>query len=367
MTSCTSAIGRRSFLHTVAGTAAASIAAPLLAQEKPAAPAAKIALGLDNFSVRAMGWKAPQLLEYAASLRLDTLFISDLDAFESLEDAALRELKGKADGLGLALYLGTWSICPTSTRFKPNRGTAKEHLALGIRAAKALGSPVIRVVLGAMEDRKTPGGIQARIDDTVKVLKVCRSRAMDAGVKVAVENHAGDMHSWELAGLVEAAGRDFVGVNIDSGNAVWTLEDPLDVLERLGPYTICSSLRDAMIWQSPDGATVQWTAMGDGLIDWKKWLERWRVLCPTVPIQIETISGFSKPFTYQKADFWEHYDKRPEALAHFEALAARGHAIPSFQAPAGADKKRAEQDFQQADLERSVKYCREVLGLGVRV
>src|SRR5204862_8240016 len=108
------------------------------------------------------------------------------------------------------------------------------------------------VVLGTMEDRKTEGGIRARIADTVAVLKACRRDALDTGVKVAVENHAGDMHSWELRDLIEAAGRDFVGANIDSGNAAWTLEDPLDVLENLGKYTICSSLRDDMVWQTPD-------------------------------------------------------------------------------------------------------------------
>ena len=61
--------------------------------------------------------------------------------------------------------VGSWSICPTSVRFKPKWGTAEEHLRTGIRVAKALGSPVFRVVLGGAEDRKTPGGIQARIDD----------------------------------------------------------------------------------------------------------------------------------------------------------------------------------------------------------
>jgi 3-oxoisoapionate decarboxylase len=45
------------------------------------------------------------------------------------------------------------------------------------------------------------------IDDTVAVLKGVRSRAVDAGVKIAVENHAGDMQSRELKRLVEAAGQ----------------------------------------------------------------------------------------------------------------------------------------------------------------
>src|SRR4029078_12802955 len=112
-----------------------------------------IKLGIDNFAVRAMGWKAPALIDYAASLKTDSLFITDLDAFESFDEKYLRDLRAKASDKNLQLQLGTWSICPTSKAFKNKRGTAEEHLALGIRTAKALGSPVLRVVLGTGEDR----------------------------------------------------------------------------------------------------------------------------------------------------------------------------------------------------------------------
>ena len=347
---------RRTFLTTLA----AATASPLFAQgTKP-----KIKVGYDNFSVRALGWKAPALLDFAATMKCDTLFISDLDSYDSLEDAALREVKKKADDMGVELYAGGWSICPTSKSFRNNRGTAEEHLRLGIRVAKALGSPIYRVVLGAANDRQTEGGIRARIADTVKVLKACKSAAVDAGVKVAVENHAGDMHSWELRDLIEEAGRDFVGANFDSGNAAWTLEDPHEAFEVLGPVTICSSLRDDMIWETAEGQSVAWTACGEGLMDWKRLAARWVELCPTVPIQIETISGFSRGFATKKEDFWKNYDKRPESFAKFEAMAKRGKSIPGFKAPDGADKKVAEQDYQKGEIERSIKYLREVVGLG---
>nr|ACO70876.1 xylose isomerase domain TIM barrel protein [uncultured Verrucomicrobiota bacterium] len=354
----TASVSRRSFLTT---SVLAAGAAALAQEAKP-----KIKVGLDNFSVRALQWKAPQLLDFAAQLKCDTLFISDIESYDSLEDAALQEVKKKADDLGIDLYAGGWSICPTSKAFKPKWGTAEEHLRTGIRVAKALGSPVYRVVLGTAEDRKTEGGIRARMADTVKVLKACRSAAMDSGIKVAVENHAGDMHSWELKDLVEESGTDFVGVNIDSGNAAWTLEDPLDVLETLGRYTICSSLRDDMIWETADGAAVQWTAVGEGLIDWKTYIARWAQLCPKVPIQIETISGFSRNFPYKTAGFWTNYDKRPDKFAKFEALAKRGHKLESFKAPEGVDKKQAEEDYQRAEITRSIKYLRETMGLGLK-
>jgi sugar phosphate isomerase/epimerase len=353
---------RRSFLQmlAVAGSGMA-LGGAAWAQPAPAKP--KLKLGMDNFSIRALGWKAPALLDYAASLKLDTLLISDLDAYESLEESRLREVKAKADDLGVQIHAGTWSICPTSKAFRNKWGTAEEHLALGLRVARALGSPVLRCVLGTMEDRKTPGGIEARIADTVKVCQACRSRALDAGVKIAIENHAGDMQAAELVRLIEEAGKDYVGATLDSGNATWALEDPLANLEILGPYALSTGMRDSMVWEYEDGAKVQWTAMGEGLVDWKQYFERFAVLCPHAPVNLEIISGFARPFPCFKREFWEAWPKaKASDFAAFIALAKRGKALEPHRSP----DQRAEQAYQREELERSIRYCREVLGLGCK-
>ena len=356
---------RRTFLKTLsAATAAMAVGAPTFAQ-----PASRrnIQLGLDNFAVRAMGWKAPQLIDYAVKLKTDSLFITDFDALENFEDGYLGELKRKAADQGLQIQLGTWSICPSSKSFKNKWGTAEEHLALGIRMAKALGSTVLRVVLGSGEDRKTQGGIEARIEDTVKVCKSQRRRAMDAGVKLAVENHAGDMQAWELVTLIEAAGKDYVGANMDSGNATWTMEDPLASLETLAPYVLTTSLRDSAIWESANGATVQWTAMGDGTVDLKTYFQRFAELCPGVPVHIETISGFNRELPYLKSDFWKVWPKaKASDFARFVALAKKGKPRDTWKAPEGKDRKLADQDYQKSEIERSISYCKEQLGLGLK-
>ncbi|MSU63109.1 MAG: sugar phosphate isomerase/epimerase [Pedosphaera sp.] len=357
-------INRRQFIRTV-GAASAALATGTSTGSFAAESnlKLKIKLGIDNFAVRAMGWNAQQLIDYADTLKTDVLFITDLKPFEKRDDGSLKDLAKSAADKGIQIYLGSWSICPTSKSFKKDWGTAEEHLALGIRMAKALGSPVFRIILGRSDDRKPPGGIEARIKDTVAVLKSQRSRAMDAGVKIAIENHAGDMQAWELVNLVEEAGKDYVGVNMDSGNAAWTLEDPRESLEILGPYTCATSLRDDMIWESENGAKVQWTAMGEGMIDWKAYFKRFAELCPGVPVMIETISGFSVEFPYLKDEFWSAFPKaRARDFAKFVALARRGHAIDARE-PGDA---KAKQDYQKGEIERSIKYCKEVVGLGLR-
>jgi sugar phosphate isomerase/epimerase len=356
---------RRTFLKTVAvaGASVAALGVAQAANSPSAAPDKKIRLGFDNFSVRAMGWKAHALLDYAASLKLDSILISDLDAYENFNDDYLKEVGKKAKDLDILLHAGTWSICPTSVNFKKKWGTADEHLALGIRVAKSLGSPVLRVILGMANDRKTPGGIEARIEDTVKVLKAGRSQAMDAGVKIAVENHAGDMQAWEAVTLVEAAGKEFVGITLDSGNACWTLEDPMESLAVLGPYTLTTGLRDSMVWEYAEGAKVQWTAWGDGLLDAKAYFQRFAELCPGVPANLEIISGFTRDFPYLKREFWKEYPKaRATDFARFLAMAKRGQAIEQHRSV----DNTVEQEYQKSQLERALKYCKEVVGLGLK-
>lgn len=363
----TSAPNRRDFLKTVTAAGVGAVCTGSLLAQPGSTFRRNIKLGLDNFAVRGMGWKAPQLIEYAAQLKTDSLFITDFDALENFEDAYLKNLKSKAADNGLQIQLGTWSICPTSKAFRNKWGTAEEHLALGIRMAQAIGSPVLRVVLGNGEDRKTDGGIEARIEDTVKVCRSQRNRAVDANVKIAVENHAGDMQSWELVTLIEAAGKDYVGANMDSGNATWTMEDPLASLEVLGPYALTTSLRDSAIWESTNGATVQWTAMGDGTMDLKAYFARFAELCPGVPVHIETISGFNRELGYLKDDFWKVWPKaRAKDLARFVALAKKGRPRDAWKAPEGKDRKSAEQEYQKVEIEKSLRYCKQELGLGLK-
>ncbi len=358
------AIPRRGFL-------AAMVASTAAVRARAADPAPRrrgIPLGFDNFAVRALDWTADQLVDHAVTLGCDAVFITDFGPFRgATDDATLAGLRARAADRGVAILLGSWSICPTAGTFRRDWGTAEDHLALGIRMAKALGSPAFRVILGDRSDRLSAGGITARIADTVAVLRNCRPLAVDAGVTIAIENHAGDMTSRELLALVEQAGPEFVGVNFDSGNACWTLEDPVAALDRLAPHVVTTSLRDTMVWESPRGVTMQWTAMGEGCTDLVPFFDLFERRCPGVTVNVETISGVARELAIFDREFWRAYaDVRAEDLAGLLALARRGRALEPFAPPDGAGRRQAEQDHQLAELARSIAHCRDVLGLGLR-
>ena len=73
-----SLLSRRNFTKSIACLAATRITS-LSGKETESQ---RLLLGFDNFSIRALGWKAPRLIEYASKQKGDTLLFSDLDVYE---------------------------------------------------------------------------------------------------------------------------------------------------------------------------------------------------------------------------------------------------------------------------------------------
>jgi sugar phosphate isomerase/epimerase len=325
-----------------------------------AAPASKpVRFGVDVFSLRSTEWTPFQVLDYCAGLKVQVVHFSEIRFLGGLEEANLRKIRAYAQPLGLELQIGMRSICPSSKMFEPAQGTAEEQLSRMITAAKVIGSPLVRAVLGSAADRVGPVPFAQHIENTVKVLRAVKSRAVDAGVKIAIENHAGDMQAHELKGLIESAGKDFVGACLDSGNPVWTLEDPHLTLETLGPYALTTHMRDSAVWKVPEGVAVQWTRLGEGNIGFTGYVRRFVELCPNAAFALETIVTGPRIFPVYKPDFWDAYRTVPAwVFARFMALAEKGSPGPPFHGPS----KEAAAQAQREDVEASLRWARSIVG-----
>jgi sugar phosphate isomerase/epimerase len=287
-------------------------------------------LGLDTYSLRAQGWTAFQQLDFCAAHGVRVAHFSEPRLIGSLERPHLEAVRAYADARGIALEIGMLSFCPSSGIFDAAQGTADQQLGRVVDAAVIVGSPLVRCVVGNAFDRRTPGGIARHIDEALTVLRRMRSRVTDAGVKIAVENHSGDMQARELKALVEAAGTDYVGVCIDSGNASWAIEDPHLTLETLAPYVLTSHMRDSAVWNSADGAVAQWTRMGDGNVDLAKYIRSYVERCPGRAVSLELIMHRQRVFDYRDPGFWSAYRETPAwEFARFLARADRGTARPA--------------------------------------
>lgn len=327
-------------------------------------------LGVDLFSLRFNDWDAYQHIEYAQRVGLDVLHFSDLQPFASTDEGYLREVKEAADQAGIDIEVGMGSICPTSTTFKGERGTAVEQLSEMLTIASILGSPAVRCYLGSNADRHTRIPLADHVNATIETCKAVRAQALDLGVKIAIENHAGDLQGRELKELIERAGPDYVGAVIDSGNPLWVAESPFTTLDHLAPYVIMSHIRDTAVWPHPNGALAQWVAMGDGTVDIATWSREYMARCPDTNFTLEIISTLPpKVIDYLNPGFWTVY---PDTPAHeFAAFLRLVHAGQPFIKPAltanwadiTPEVRTALAAEQRRQLERSIAYCRTTLGI----
>jgi sugar phosphate isomerase/epimerase len=326
-----------------------------LASAAQAAPAVK--LGIDLFSLRSQNWTPFQLLDYCAARQARVVHFSEVRFIGSLEPGNLRQVRAHAAKLGIEIEIGMRSICPTSKMFDEKAGPAEMQLSRMIDSAVLAGSAIVRAVLGSAEDRRN-GPIERHIESTVRVLRSARSKARDVGIRIAIENHAGDLQARELKTLVEEAGTDFVGVCLDSGNPLWTIEDPHLTLETLHPYVLTSHLRDSAVWRVPEGAAVSWVRMGEGNVNIEEWVRKYAAFCPGRALSLESIVTGPRVYPYRDPKFWDAYRGTPAwEFERFVEIAERGKprpAEPRLEREAAARKERE-------NLDASLEYTRKLL------
>ena len=345
------AVSRRTLL--------AAGAAALASQATPApAGSSKVKLGLDLFSVRSQGWTPIQHLYFAARWGVEVVHFSDVRFLGGPEEENLRKVRAHAAELAIEVEIGMLSICPTSKMFNKSQGTAEEQLTRMIAAAKTVGSRLVRCVLGSSADRTGEVPLEAHIENTARVLRNVRSRVVDAGLKVAIENHAGDMQAREVKTLIEAAGKDFVGSCLDSGNPLWTIEDPHLTLETLAPYVLTSHVRDTAVWNTPQGAAVAWTRMGEGNIGIEDYIREFAAKCPGRPLSLEVIVTGPRNFNYRDPKFWEAYRATPAwEFVRFLALAEKG--TPRAAPPQVSREAAMARELE--DVEASIRWTKAFL------
>jgi sugar phosphate isomerase/epimerase len=332
--------------------------------------ASRLPMGLNTYCLRALRWDDAQLLGYCAQLKLDAVFLQDSLDPKVMDPAHWREVRDQAAHLGLHLETGGGGIFPkTPDAFNASVENMLRHIA----RARAMGSPIVRFVMISERAALPPGSVEQHIESMVRLLKTVRSQVMDAGLKIAIELHK-DLQAWEHRMMIEAAGTEFVGTYLDTGNPVFVMEDPITTIEEIGRYALTVHLRDSVVYETPRGIAVQWVPLGEGTIDFKQVIAKVRECCPPLYIYIKPITGRPpQVLPVYDREFWKLYPRaRAADFARFLALARKGQPygkdmvvedIPGRPTPPAFLEALKYQ--QREHMERSIAYARKALDLGL--
>lgn len=354
---------RRTFLSGALGAALAT-GIPLRAATR------RWPLGINTYCLRFQRWNDRQLFDYCAAQKLDAIFLQDSLDPAVMEPRHWAEVRAWSRDLGLHLETGGGTILPRTPDGRPQIVAA---LRKNIERAKAMGSPIVRALLAGDRYQLPEGSLEPSIDAAVSILREVRTQALDAGVKIGIENHK-ELQAWETRLVIENAGKEFVGSYLDTGNPVFVAEDPWTTVEELGPFAVSFHLRDSVIYEQPDGVAIQWVPLGEGTVDFKALVARAAEILPNVHIYCKPITA-RPPVVLPVYDpaFWKKWFPRARSrdLSRFLALAKRGK---SYDKPhLTADVVDAREKFmdglkaqQLEHMQRSLDYCRKSLDLGVR-
>ena len=359
---------RRSFLGSALigstlGVASARAALP---------PSRRWPLGINTYCLRFLRWNDRQLMDYCVKQKLDAVFLQDSVDPGVMDPHHWAEVRAWSKDLGFHLETGGGALLPKKPDDYP-RSVAE--LRKNVERAKAMGSPIVRALLaGDRYSMPDNGPVEPHMETGIKILREVRSQAMDAGLKIAIENHK-ELMAWQTRQVIETAGKEFVGSYLDTGNPVFVAEDPMTTVEELGPLAVSFHLRDSVVYEHPDGVAVQWVPLGEGTIDFKALVARAAQLIP------QQVYVYCKPITARPPvvlpvysdEFWTKWfpKGRSRDFERFLALARRGRPYdkPHLMAdlPEARDRYIEALKVQQLDhMERSLAYCHKPLDLGVR-
>ncbi|WP_312223776.1 sugar phosphate isomerase/epimerase family protein [Rhizobium rhizoryzae] len=240
-------------------------------------------LGIDSQKLPEFVKRGPLAsLHLVKELGLSGLFFPTvLDMSPTLDQGALRDIREKADELGLYLESGVGKINPYCSAEAPEfRAIGDGDVILGftrmIEASASIGCRELWISPGNFksEYRGRLANDRFRTDVTwneqllaiEKVLLKLAPVARANGVHLNMETHD-EITSFEILRLIEKVGEDCMGVVFDTANGLQRGEHPVYAARRVARYVRQTHIKDAYVGRAPGGLDFQTRPVGHGIVD----------------------------------------------------------------------------------------------------
>jgi sugar phosphate isomerase/epimerase len=199
-----------------------------------------------------------------------------------------------------------------------------------VKETKAMGVEVIRTVCLSgrrYENFKTGEEFQAFRKASENALFLAAPIMEKHKVKLAVENHK-DWRTAEFLEILEKLDSAYVGVTLDTGNNIALLEEPMEVVRLLAPYTFTVHLKDMALEEYEDGFLMSEVNLGEGFLDLEGMIAIIRAQQPKCRFNLEMITRDPLKIPIWTQPYWETFgDVSRSELVQFTHFLKQNMAI----------------------------------------
>ncbi len=345
-------MNRRSFLASLAAVGISG-AGGVAAAGNPTEPTPRTSMGVAEYSFHhRKGFKSTlDFLEYCRSLGA----AGGQTRLSSLEPDYVREVRRSLEtsGMYLEISLNLPSKEDTS-QFERTVKAAKEAGALCLRSA-CLGERRYEFFSSLDHWKSFVADSKARIARALPILEKAR-------LHLGIENHK-DWTVDELLALLKVNESEYLGVCIDTGNNIALLDGPMEVVERLAPYAVCTHFKDMAVSEYSEGFLLSEVPLGEGFLDLKRMMETLTRARPQNKLTLEMITRDPLKVPCLSEKYWVTFpDRSGSALARTLTMIRSNkplHPLPQVENLSPADVIRLEEE----NVRRCLAYARDRLDL----
>ncbi len=343
---------RRTFLRNV--TAASSLLLPLMADNHP-----KSKLGIATTSYLGV-WRPKytyEFLEHCHALGaagIQAGIHGDI-AGEATARTEITRIRNRAEQLGMFIE----AMVPMP------RGTDTGAFELALKDAREVGAVALRsACLGTRryETFSTCEAWQQHVTESHQSIEAALPLLEKYKIPLGIENHK-DWTADEMATLMKQYSSEYFGVCLDFGNNISLLDDPMDTIEKLAPYTVTTHLKDMAVDHGTDGFLLSEVLLGDGYLDLPRAIGLVQQARPKVRLLLEMITRDPLPVPCLTDKYWATFPDR-SGLYLARTLRFVGTHKPAQPLPHISQLSHAEQlKVEDQNVIDCLKYGREKLGL----
>ena len=181
-------------------------------------------------------------------------------------------------------------------------------------------------------------------------------------LKLAIENHK-DWTVPDLLALLEYFDHELIGVNLDTGNNISFLEDPMYVIESLAPYSFTTHLKDMGIKDYQDGFLLSEVPLGAGQLDLNQMVQLCLKYNPKIKFNLEMITRNPLKVPFYQDHYWRTFEELPAKDMVGAMKWVRNHQseteLPSVEGMSQQEKLA----YEEQNIVESFKYAIQELKL----